>query len=305
LNLQSIGSKKQQVGRQWKMEIKNIKMTQTEIENIIREIISGLERICGKVDGQFKKNDIHDLRVKIKKLRAFLRLLAMEITYPENLHLPRNLKEIYTVAGKVRELQLQLTRIKAEQIEKEKFTGYTSELKKQVKKRKEELNINLKQEHFQKMEVKILSSLPSNLDATTVEKFFHQKTKNIKLLLTASIIEDENLHSTRKNIKDLIYIHQILENSSLTNLTFLWNKDILEKIEELASEFGNFNDLCIALYLLRWDWLHELKPAEKKHLAALKVKWKLEKEENKKNLIAKAIEIITQHITEISAETDK
>jgi CHAD domain-containing protein len=280
-------------------------MTQTEIENIIRDIVSELERICGKLHGQFKKNDIHDLRVEIKKLRAFLRLLALEITYPENLNLPRNLKGIYSVAGKVRELQLQLARIRAEQSEKEKFTGYTSELKKEVNRRKKELSINLEHELFKKIELKILSRLPSNLDPSTVEKFFHQKIKNIKLLLTASIIEDENLHSTRKNIKDLIYIHHILENSSLNNLPFLWDKDKLGKIEDLASEFGTFNDLCIALYLLRWDWLHELKPAEKKHLEALKVKWKLEKEVNKKNLIIKAREIINQHITEISAETDK
>ena len=57
---------------------------------------------------------IHDLRTETKKLRAFLRLLNVEIDDDDQrLKIPEKMKTFYGYAGTIRNLQLQLKNMEA------------------------------------------------------------------------------------------------------------------------------------------------------------------------------------------------
>lgn len=265
-------------------------LNQQEIEHIIHRYFKHFKKLFNKIEKHFDAEDIHVFRVEFKKLRAFLRLLGMEIADAENLDMPRNLKEIYTVTGKFRELQLQLLRIDEMVRSKEKLPKYRSILKKEMKKLKRELMFWLQHETVSKMEEKINVHLPINLNATTVRNFLNFKFNNIIALFTSRIIADESLHRIRKNIKDILYVYKIFEECCMLNMEELFgDKTRFDHATLVAEELGKFNDLCIALTLLRPEWLSSVKNNEKNLLQKINLHWMEEKEMLKHHLVENVV----------------
>src|SRR5882757_10385737 len=86
-------------------------MEQYMAENIIHfyySKLAGAEQQMAHTPG---KKIIHSLRVDVKKLRAFCRLLSLEKEEEHALKLPRRLKKMYARAGIVRNLQLQIKNV--------------------------------------------------------------------------------------------------------------------------------------------------------------------------------------------------
>ena len=261
-------------------------LNQQEIEHIIHRYFKQFKKLFNKIEKHFAADDIHAFRVEFKKLRAFLRLLGLEIADAENLDMPRNLKEIYTVTGKIRELQLQILRIDEIVNAKEKLPKYRTILKKEIKKIKRELKFWLKHEPLSKMEEKISVHLPVSLRAVTIKNFMSFKFSNIVALFTGKIIADESLHRIRKNIKDILYVYKIFEEYQIVNMEELFgDKTHYDDATLVAEELGKFNDLCIALTLLRPEWLSSLKEDEKKQLEKISLHWNEEKEMLKQQLV--------------------
>ena len=57
----------------------------------------------------------------------------------------------------------------------------------------------------------------------------------------------------------------------------------------VAEELGKFNDLCIALTLLRPEWLLHVKEDEKKMLEKISLHWMEEKEILKQDLVERVL----------------
>ena len=261
-------------------------LNQQEIEHIIHRYFKQFKKLFNKIEKHFAADDIHTFRVEFKKLRAFLRLLGMEIADAENLDMPRNLKEIYTVTGKIRELQLQVLRIGEIINAKEKLPKYRTILKKEIKKFKRELKFWLRHEDLSEMEEKISVHLPVSLKTATIKNFISFKFSNIVALFTGKFIADESLHRIRKNIKDILYVYKIFEEYRIINMEELFgDKTQYDDAILVAEELGKFNDLCIALTLLRPEWLSSVKEEEKKHLEKISLHWNEEKEMLKQQLV--------------------
>ena len=66
------------------------------------------------------------------------------------------------------------------------------------------------------------------------------------------VYEDDDLHTARKCIKDVIYIIKIYQDDMQLPLPFMpWNKKELQKAEHIAHILGLFNDARIELDLLQ------------------------------------------------------
>ncbi len=261
-------------------------LNQQEIEHIIHRYFKHFKKLFNKIEKHFDANDIHEFRVEFKKLRALLRLLGMEIADAENLDMPRNLKEIYTVTGKIREIQLQLLRIDETVSAKEKLPKYRTLLKKEIMKLKRELMFWLKHEPVSKMEEKINAHIPVSFKAATIKIFLSFKFSNINALFAGRIIADESLHRIRKNIKDILYVYKIFEEFRILNMEELFgDKTCFDHATLVTEELGKFNDQCIALSLLRPEWLSSMKDNEKKLLQKISLHWMEEKEILKQQLV--------------------
>src|SRR6516162_822833 len=73
-----------------------------EINEIIEDKFKTLSKLSQKITRKF---DIHDFRVEVKKLRAFLRLLDIKKRNDEPI-IPKLLKTFYGYIGIIRNIQL-------------------------------------------------------------------------------------------------------------------------------------------------------------------------------------------------------
>src|SRR5215472_18248673 len=80
-------------------------MKEEEIVDIVEKSFRTLDKLCHKILKEFDAQDIHDFRVEVKKIRAFLRLLGIKKEEGEPL-IPKLLKTFYGYVGTIRNIQL-------------------------------------------------------------------------------------------------------------------------------------------------------------------------------------------------------
>jgi CHAD domain-containing protein len=264
-------------------------MKRTEIEYIIRKIFKRLTKFHSQMQKNLDQSAIHNFRVETKMLRAFLRLLSLELKDPYDLRLSNKLTKIYLAAGKVRNLQLYFHKMDdTYQDEPNKPVQYRSLLQDEMKKWAKELRSCLKENILQKTAKRVINYLPAGLQQETIKHFFQQKAENGYTMPVTKLLSDEELHRTRKRTKDIIFVFKLLKYKVKAPVSFLiWDEEALKKATELAHELGFFNDICIALSYLRFPWLNEVAPAEKQQLEVLNNQWKKEKASLKEKLFEK------------------
>lgn len=261
-------------------------MEQKEFENILKKIFLQLNALQSRIKKDLDKEAIHDFRVTVKKLRAFLRLLNLELDKKRTIKLPQKLKDIYLTAGKTRDLQLQLNRLDDLIKVQNTPTEYIRILNIEIERQTRMLQNKIDESALQNIADKIIKNLPDVLEPATVKIFFEKKMANIKMLLSAESFLDDELHSIRKNIKDIIYILKITKEEEGFNLPDLnKNKGELKKMESLAHELGKFNDGCTALSFFQPVWLNKVSSEEKKALKILLKQWKQDIALTKSNLL--------------------
>src|SRR5688572_7459944 len=80
------------------------------MKKVADKYLQSLEKYCRRIPGSFTIEDIHDLRVDYKRLRAFTRL-CQEEAHTRRLQIPEPLRELYKAAGVVRDHQLFIAKI--------------------------------------------------------------------------------------------------------------------------------------------------------------------------------------------------
>lgn len=227
----------------------------------------------------FDIEDIHEFRLEIKKLRALLRLVS--ITHPAHhqLNIPRNLKSFYTSVGEIRNLQLHKKRIisLAEELNLETPSSYLQLITAEEDAKKEEARRLATLVDLSSIEVTMINHLPEKMKGAWLKKYLVKKKEELGLLLT-STFADENLHSVRKVLKDLIYNDNYIAPYSLIILPGYLTQT--GNSNELAVWLGDFQDLCMALDLLGHRYLDQVTDeTENKNLQIIRLH--LEKEKKK------------------------
>ncbi|SRR5579871_519828 len=262
-------------------------MQQKEIEEIIRHFFIQLQQILSRIEKKIGREDLHNFRVEIKKLRAFLRLLNLELKEQRNQKIPHQLKKIYSLAGKIREVQLHLRKINKHYKDEKKPQQYIDLLENEKAKWKIKLQTVLKDLQLPKEEEELKRKMPIEIRQETVTNFFQQKISSIHSLLSAKRINDEGLHSIRKYLKDIIYVTQILEDAETPMGNLLWTENEIKNAEEIAHELGLINDVRISLSFGKQAYLNKINVEERNGVGQTITQWKKEKTEMKKNIIGK------------------
>lgn len=256
-------------------------MKKAHLEEVIKKRLQRMESLCVQIPGVFDIEVIHDLRVEYKKLRAFVRMLQWE-EESSKLKVPGKLKSVYEAGGPVRDLQLFLPLL---QPYCDQLVHYHERLEEKLGTEKENLEQAIGKVSFGRAEESLLSHLPGKLQADTVNKFALHKIAAIQAGMHA-IHDDEDLHTIRKQLKDLIY--NIKVYTSEWNQPFpvaLGNGE--EELIHAARLLGNYNDLCFAVTFIQNNHEEGLPQEESLLLEKLEGGWLAEKENRQEEVISK------------------
>ena len=260
-------------------------MEHKEIEQIIKKYFKKLHHLLGQIEKDFDPEAIHHFRVQVKKLRALLRLLATELQDTDGLRLPKQLKELYLSAGKVRDRQLHLIKVNNTYKEVNKPAVYLLLLQNELEKCKNELRRIIKKDPLPGSEVIITGNLPAQLTPENIKVFIRQKEAIINIVLSAAQLTNDDLHTVRKNVKDMLYVIKAFQEDAERpeQVSFFPDKEI-KKAALLAEELGKFIDTCMAVSFVKSSWLNEINGAERKQLLAVRKQWQSEMDSMKAKL---------------------
>lgn len=266
-------------------------MKRKALEGVVIKHISSIEKHSNRLPGAFDQENIHDLRVGYKKIRAFLRLLQLEKD-GGRLHMPDKIKAVYQICGKVRDMQLFLAELHTIKIASQ-LPASIPRWRQQLFSYKEQTVSAIEAVDFKKLPDAILKELPKQLHDETVKKFMHQKIAAIHIVLLAADHE-EDLHAIRKQLKDIIYTIRIFEHD--WDIPFPINGWKSEKeLSDMASSLGDFNDRCHAISLLQSGYSIACNEDEKIALQQLHDHWLRQKETQQQQLLQQVRELGMEH----------
>jgi CHAD domain-containing protein len=224
-------------------------MNKAQIRKVIMLCFRRLRKYYSLVGKNSGMEDIHHFRVEIKQLRAFLRMLSSKDGV---IKIPGPLKNIYRLAGTVRDLQLHKQDIEKEMdITADFIVKYLQQLDKKLDEAKRKLKHAIKPGLLTLARQKIEKRLPGELAVTTIENFIKEKLGSANKI-AATNNKDKELHVIRKNLKDVIYVARIFETDLMIPFPYSgWNKNMKKYITGLASTLGKFQD--------SFTWLSQLK----------------------------------------------
>jgi len=204
-----------------------------------------------------EKEIFHKLRLKIKKMMAF-NLLADELCVhepSEHIHISRKIKKLFKIAGKVRDLQVQLDYflelLSINKVEYKRFIEWLQEKQ------------HLKIDNFrQSPHVLIHHAIPphfheamkhrlSKVSKTEIEDCSIRVFKQLEsdfLSFQPEIATPETLHTLRMKVKKMRYLSSILAVILEVPYTSYIPIETLREIEMLV---GNWHDRTVSFKMLR------------------------------------------------------
>ncbi len=246
------------------------------------EIIKAFYKRLKKVKNQYDKlfedfelEDIHVFRLKMKKLRAFIRLINTEMPEDKKIKIGREIISFYNTTGNIRNLQLHQQRVGqiCDDMLLEKPLLYLQILHDEeniLKKKGVQIADKISYDHFRK---KFVDLVPDQLNTELVQAFVIKKKYILIELLFLLNYSDKALHEIRKVLKDLLYDWKYISSYLPAALpAYFTNK---KNTEVFTDKLGEFHDLCIALYFFEPVYMAKIND-EKEKAILLTVKRKLE-----------------------------
>jgi CHAD domain-containing protein len=251
-----------------------------ELKHIISQHCAALEDAVAGIQKDFEKDAIHAFRVQVKKLRAFLRLLDLTI--------PGRIKKVYTAAGQIRDIQLQVKQIREASENTSVPAEYLAVLEEQLQKRMVFFESVAKKNHFAGSQKKLIEKLPSRLPFENIGQFLHQEIAAMLALIKDGLKEDNDFHRMRKKIKGIVYINEIYQEALQARCgPEILDAPAVKKTLALAKELGQFIDKWVALSLLKTGSLDKIGTAERKKLDSIQRRWAAQKQALRKRVSIK------------------
>jgi CHAD domain-containing protein len=239
-------------------------MKEDAIIAILELRIKKIRKHFFKLQESLDPEELHDFRLEMKKLKAFLRLLNTGKPHGKKIRLSKEVKEYYSLTGNVRNLQLYEQRIQrlVEEHQLAKPVAYLALLEQETIKAIEQLKPAAEKISFQQLRKKVLEFVPSRLDASDCKYYLVLQQNALAALLLPVTNRDEALHEVRKIIKDIGYNRAYLSSyMSLILPAFLIKK---EQTDAIGEKLGAFHDLCVSLYLIQLPIALQVKGQEER-----------------------------------------
>ncbi|MBN9482542.1 MAG: hypothetical protein BGO70_18350 [Bacteroidetes bacterium 43-93] len=227
-------------------------------DNEIQKRLKAMRLYAEKVSRHFGEEDIHQLRVNYKKARAFIRLSNGKKVKKL---LPPTIKDLYTAAGKIRDLQLHIKSVKRYFKDLDSTpTHYLDAVNAELKEAKDEYKQCYKNVSFQRIAKTASANIASDLRHREIKQWVQKQWKRIDKILQLPP-DEEQLHEIRKHLKDLHYTQQLSKEKDQ---------------DKLIDDLGSFIDMKV-LMTLSDQFINSASADEKKIFAAASFQWDSEK----------------------------
>jgi len=203
--------------------------------------ITAIEFILKKRHSKIAEEDIHKLRVAIKKIKSFSKLILFCVPDFNSKKFLKEYNQIFKIAGKVRELQLEISMLKKFHL-LHSIKNYTDHLKKALKKKKHLLFSIANTAMVYKLEKKYELIFPcfNRVSTNKVKQFLDKKSSGIRKLMETGNLKKEEAHRLRKVLKEFYY----------TLLIFCEKDDRFKYLDEFQELLGQWhNDVVLKDYL--------------------------------------------------------
>ncbi len=266
-------------------------MQEKEINEIVERSFKTIHKLLHKIIKDFDADDIHNFRIEVKKIRAFLRLADFEKKIDGPL-IPKRLKTLNGYIGIVRNIQLHRHSI-FKYITNNKIevpAAYIEMLVKEKAYWQKEAADLMEENDFKEDEGKIIKHLPGELNKSSIKAFVKDKLDKLKEQLN-DMNDDDAIHNIRKILKDILYNLEIVKDHA--DLPGIISKEV--DLKSLTSMLGDFRDKCIELEFLQPEYLDKIKdPEEKARLVHIKNDFEKDKQNLKQQLQNKLEELQDQ-----------
>jgi len=198
--------------------------------------LNAIEIILKKQHHKISKEDIHKLRVAVKKIKCVSALVLFCDPAFRRKKFMKWFKKIFTAAGKLRELQLEISRLK-----KLQFSGslkdYPGHLRKRLKKKKHFFFslANGRLRRKLKKRSKIIYPFFEAVNKTGINKFLEEKIREMISIIKSKNLKEKEAHKLRKILKEFYYSISIfgLKNKQFKNIAGYqellgqWHNDVV------------------------------------------------------------------------------
>jgi CHAD domain-containing protein len=168
--------------------------------------LNTIETILKKRHRKVSKEDIHKLRVAVKKIKCVSALVLFCEPDFRRKKFMKWFKKIFTAAGKLRELQLEISRLKKLQLSGS-LKDYQSHMKKLLKKKKDFFFslANGRLRRKLKKRSKMIYPFFEAVNKIVINKYLEEKTREITSIMESKNLKEKEAHRLRKLLKEFYY----------------------------------------------------------------------------------------------------
>ena len=239
---------------------------------LIKSQLDKIDSILQEKKQDFKVENIHQLRVELKKLKLLLNIIKASgnrLKYKKQLN---HLKQIFKQAGKIRELQLVILQLN---FWKEKYSISKLISIKNVELKQAKLTfikLNKFPIHYKHIEQEIISQL----EKSNYSNKFFQKTKSKINNAFVEIMKMKLDKEVQMNVKELV-LHKLRINTKklIIYLKFyhlVYNEKYTDKLNELNNQLGEWHDLMVFKFHLL-DYIQNNTKTKKQVVDAACIIW--------------------------------
>jgi len=211
------------------------------LRTYFEEQLNTIEFILKKRHSKISEEDIHKLRVAIKRIKSLSELILFCVPDFKSKKFLKRYNKIFSAAGKARELQLEISMLKNLEIF-DSVKNYGHHLNMILKKKKRRLFSLSDSEMIHKLEKRsqIILRCFDTVSKNKVNRFLEEKTDEIRKLMETRNLKTEEVHRLRKILKELYY----------TVLIFRVKDDRFKYIDDFQELLGQWhNDVVLKGYL--------------------------------------------------------
>jgi CHAD domain-containing protein len=244
-----------------------------KIKKYLAKKMAYIEKYMERSATAGEEEAVHRLRVGYKKLRAFLRLAALEPTAGKKLQVPPKLKLVYKYAGRLRDIQIHYRSLLPLY---DKKGHYPDKLQQQMTAAGDNLRKAIKQVVVDKAIKQLQQQAPRKVSEKTLKKFTRKKSRAIDKQIVPGI-SDTALHNIRKSLKDITYVLKPMHTTIGYYLPIAGQENDTA-LGKLSRTLSKHQDHVVGLSLLDTALTMKLSRQDKTKLEQLRKKWAAQKD---------------------------
>jgi CHAD domain-containing protein len=211
--------------------------TGNELKKYFEKRIQVLDRILKNPVRQYNPEQLHQLRIEIKKISALFTMLKKTDPNFQKEKTKAPFEMIYSQAGRIRSVQVEENMLKklAKNGFNKSFLSHLKIIKSEEKAIFSRLNNNSHAGGIHQTSTRLFPML-MNADGKKIKSFIRKKGNKIENLLKKKKIDPKDGHELRKQIKAWYYLAKSLD---------MYTKKLLSEVNKLQDLLGTWHDWCM------------------------------------------------------------